>query len=504
MSGPAAPRRVRSVVIVGGGTAGWMTAAALSHRLGPHGVRVTLIESDAIGTVGVGEATLPHIRAFNQSMGLDEAEMMALAQATIKLGIQFVGWGRPGEAYIHPFGDYGAPLDGVPFHHLWTRRRGEGRATPLDDHSLAVRMAEADRFEPPSDDPTSLRATYNYAFQMDAGLYAAWLSRVSQERGVRRVEGRITRVRHEGDRVSAVELETGERVEGELFVDCSGFRALLIGDTLGEPFEDWGHWLPCDRAWAVPCTQAGPASPYTRATARAAGWQWRIPLQHRVGNGHVYASAYMSDDEARSVLVDSLEAPPLAEPRPLRFQAGCRRRPWRGNVVAIGLSGGFLEPLESTSIYLIQEGITHLVDLFPDHDTLTLDAAEFNRRLTLEFDRIRDFLVLHYVANQRDEPFWRDRREGAWPDSLAETVQGFQSRGLLPDYDLGVFRPLSWLAVLVGQNIVPHGHDPRADRLGEEAIDRHMGDVARRVREEVEATGGHAAWLDRHARGRAA
>ncbi len=282
MSGPAAPRRVRSVVIVGGGTAGWMTAAALSHRLGPHGVRVTLIESDAIGTVGVGEATLPHIRAFNQSMGLDEAEMMALAQATIKLGIQFVGWGRPGEAYIHPFGDYGAPLDGVPFHHLWTRRRGEGRATPLDDHSLAVRMAEADRFEPPSDDPTSLRATYNYAFQMDAGLYAAWLSRVSQERGVRRVEGRITRVRHEGDRVSAVELETGERVEGELFVDCSGFRALLIGDTLGEPFEDWGHSTPLREPTRGPPAGSG-ASRSSTGSATATSFPAATPTMRRRG-----------------------------------------------------------------------------------------------------------------------------------------------------------------------------------------------------------------------------
>ena len=491
-------------MIVGGGTAGWMTAAALSHRLGDRGVAITLVESDAIGTVGVGEATLPHIRSFNASMGLDEAEMMALTQATIKLGIQFVGWGRPGEAYIHPFGDYGAPLDGVPFHHLWTRRRLEGAPSVLDDHSLAVRMAEADRFEPPSDDPDSLRSTYNYAFQMDATLYAAYLSKVSQQRGVARVEGRITRVHHEDDRVSAVELESGERVEGDLFVDCSGFRALLIGDALSEPFEEWGHWLPCDRAWAVPCEQTGPSSPYTRATARAAGWQWRIPLQHRVGNGHVYSAAHMSDDEARAVLVGSLEGPPTADPRPLRFRAGCRRRPWRGNVVAVGLSGGFLEPLESTSIYLIQEGITHLVDLFPGPDTLTLDAAEYNGRMSLEFDRIRDFLVLHYVANQRDEPFWRELREMAWPDSLAETVDAFRSRGLLPDYDLGVFRPLSWLAVLVGQNIVPGGHDPRADRFDAGAVDRHMEGVRAGVRDAVAATGEHVAYLRIVAAGRAA
>ena len=481
-----------------------MTAAALSHKLKGREVAITLVESYAIGTVGVGEATLPHIRSFNESMGLDEAEMMALTQATIKLGIQFVGWGRPGEAYIHPFGDYGAPLDGVEFHHLWTRRRLQGAPSVLDDHSLAVRMAEADRFEPPSDDPGSLRSTYNYAFQMDATLYAAWLSKVGQERGVTRVEGRITRAVHEGDRVSAVELESGERIDGELFVDCSGFRALLIGEALGEPFEDWGHWLPCDRAWAVPCEQAGPSTPYTRATARAAGWQWRIPLQHRVGNGHVYSSAHMSDDEAREVLLGSLEGKAATDPRPLRFRAGCRRRPWRGNVVAVGLSGGFLEPLESTSIYLIQEGITHLVELFPDRDTLALDATEYNRRMNLEFDRIRDFLVLHYVANQRDEPFWRELREMEWPDSLARTVDAFRSRGLLPDYDLGVFRPLSWLAVLVGQNIVPEGYDPRADRMGTAEVDRHMSDVRAQVRATVDATGEHLRYLDTHARGRSA
>ncbi len=488
---------IRSVVIVGGGTGGWMTAAALSHQLAGRSVAITLVESDAIGTVGVGEATLPHIRSFNASLGLDERTMMARTQATVKLGIQFVGWGRPGEAYVHPFGDYGAAHGGVEFHHLWTRRRMEGRDQVLDDHSLAVRMAEANRFDPPSDDPSSLRSTYNYAYQMDAGLYGAFLAEIAKARGVRRVEGRIERVeRGEGeDRVAAVVLESGERVAGDLFVDCSGFRALLIGGALDEPFEDWSRWLPCDRAWAVPCGQDGPSTPYTRATARAAGWQWRIPLRHRVGNGHVYCSSYVSDEEALATLTGSLEGAPTAEPRPLRFTAGCRRRPWRGNVVAIGLSGGFLEPLESTSIYLIQEGITHLAELFPDRETLSLDADEYNRRMALEYDRIRDFLVLHYVANQRDEPFWRHLREMAWPDSLAGTVAGFRARGLLPEYDIGVFRPLSWLAVLVGQNVVPAGYDPRADRFDAATVDDHMADVRARVAAEVVASGTHEAWL---------
>lgn len=493
----AAAGAIRNVVILGGGTAGWMTAAALSHRLAGRGIAVTLIESDAIGIVGVGEATLPHIRFFNRAIGIDERELMANTFATFKLGIQFVGWGRAGESYIHPFGDFGEPVGDAGFHHAWTRARLGGDTTPLSAYSYPVRAAAADRFTLPDADPASILSTFGYAYQFDAARYAAYLSRLSQQRGVTRIEGRVVDCTHDGDNgdITAVTMDAGRVIAGDLFVDCSGFRGRLIEQALGTGYDDWRHWLPCDSAFAVPCETVDPVGPYTRATARAAGWQWRIPLQHRTGNGHVFCSGAIADDAAVATLMDNLEGRALADPRRLSFVTGRRRRLWNRNVVAIGLSGGFLEPLESTSIYLIQLGITTLVELFPDRAHMAADAAEYNRIMALEFERVRDFLVLHYVANQRDGDFWRQMRHMPWPDSLTEKVAAFVARGLLPDYDIGAFHPPSWLAVLVGQNILPTGYDPRVGRLSDADLATRLAAMRQRVADGVRATGDHTTFV---------
>ena len=459
-------RRIERVVIVGGGTAGWMTAAALARTFDKADLSITLIESEAIGTVGVGEATLPQIRDFNRLAGIDEREMMARTAATIKLGIEFCDWGEAGTRYIHPFGTYGEAIGPAPFHHYWLAEHAEGKARPFGEYSLPIVAAWDGRFEPPQ--AGSGLFAYNYAFQFDAGLYARYLSEVAQGGGVTRQEGRIVEAQRDAasGAVLAVSLASGMRVEGDLFIDCSGFRALLIEQELATGFEDWSHWLPCNRAWAVPCGTGDETVPYTRATAREAGWQWRIPLQHRVGNGYVYCDRYIGDAEAMDTLLANLEADPIAQPRQLRFTTGKRKRMWNANVVAIGLSGGFLEPLESTSIDLIQSGISNLVSLFPSDGLSASDVAEYNRLMDREYDRIRDFLMLHYVANGRHgQPFWDDMRDMELPASLAEKIDAFRQRGLTPDYQEGLFLLQSWLSVFIGQGVIPAARDPRAEAM---------------------------------------
>jgi tryptophan halogenase len=456
--------RIRRVVILGGGTAGWMTATALARTLGRR-LSITLLESDEIGIVGVGEATIPTIHWFNQLVGLDEAEFLRATKATFKLGIEFVDWARPGHRYLHPFGQYGIPLPGVAFQHRWLKARAEGLDLPLTAFSLATRLALDGRFARPASDPRSVLSTLGYAYHFDASLYARYLRGRAEADGVTRVEGRLEAVeRHpETGFVTALTTSRGDRLAGDLFIDCSGFRALLIEGALGAGWEDWSHWLPCDRAWAVPCSNIGPIGPYTRATALEAGWAWRIPLTHRAGNGHVFASAFTDEDTARERLVAQLDAPPLAEPRMLRFTAGKRRRQWVGNSVAIGLAAGFLEPLESTSIHLAQLGIERLLDLFPTPDWDPIDAAEFNRLMDAEYDRVRDFIVLHYCATERDDtPFWRHVRTMALPDTLAAKMELWRARAAVVNYREGMFLEPSWLAVYLGQRVRPRGHDPRA------------------------------------------
>lgn len=466
-------KAIKRIVIVGGGTAGWMTAAALSHRLQRLPVSITLVESEEIGTVGVGEATVPHIRFFNKRLGIDEADFMRRTSATFKLGIEFRNWARKGDSYIHPFGVFGEEIEGVGFHHLWSRFARAGGQDPIEAFSLPVIAARMDRFAHPHPDPESVLSTFSYAYQFDATLYAAYLRAYAEEHGVVRREGRVTDTSQNGETgfVESIALQDGAVIEGELFIDCSGFRGLLIEQALQVGYEDWSNWLPCDRAVAVPSEAQGPLSPYTRATALDAGWAWRIPLQHRVGNGHVYCSHYVSDEAAQNALLAQLDGASQAEPRFLKFNTGKRLRQWDRNVVAIGLSAGFLEPLESTSIHLIQLAIGRLLDLFPDRDWDPFCAAEYNRLMDLEYERVRDFLILHYHATERtDTPFWNYVRTMPIPDSLAHRMATFRKRGIVVNYRDGMFLDASWIAVYIGQRVIPEAADPRTESTSDSSL----------------------------------
>ena len=489
------------VVIVGGGTAGWMTAAALAKLL-PGRCDVHLVESEAIGIVGVGEATLPHIRSFNERLGIDEADFMASTRATFKLGIEFVNWGRIGDSYIHPFGTFGPGGGEIDFHQFWLRLKQQGVNVPdLDRFSMACTMARMNRFALPSRDSRRLDSTFGYAYQFDATLYGPYLRKVAEAMGARRTEGRIVQVHRDGESgdVTSVQLESGEVVEGDLFVDCSGFVSLLLAKTLGEPFEDWSKWLLNDRATAMPCRTEGAVTPYTGVIAMPHGWRWRIPLQHRTGNGYVYSSQFLSDDDAAEALIAAVEGERIAEPRVLRFKAGRRRHSWVQNCVGIGLASGFLEPLESTSIYLIQAAITALVELFPDKDISPVDRDEFNRLIDLEYDRVRDFLILHYHATERaDTPYWNYCRTMEIPDSLAEKMELFRRRGRVVKYREGVFLDASWVAVYLGQRVIPEGHDLRADAPSAESLVAGMRKLAAEIHGLSDAMEDHGAYLRRY------
>ncbi len=492
------PYSSRSIVIAGGGTAGWMTAAALARFCG-QGWTITLVESEEIGTVGVGEATIPMIRLFNQALGIDEAEFLRETQGTWKLGIEFDGWGAPGERYMHAFGQVGRGLGLLPFHHYWLRAHAAGRAGPLGDYALNAVAARAGRFAHVERAADSVLPPMPYAFHFDAGLYAAYLRRYAQGRGVVRIEGRIEQVERDGESgdVAALVLADGVRVAGDLFVDCSGFRGLLIEGVLETGFEDWGHWLPCDRALAVPCDRADPLIPYTRATARASGWQWRIPLRHRTGNGYVFSSAHVGEDEAASVLLANLDGAPQAEPRLLKFRAGKRRKAWNRNVVAIGLASGFLEPLESTSIHLIQSGITRLLDFLPNGPVMDVDRDAYNRLTDFEIERIRDFVILHYVANRRDDPFWAAQRGMVLPESLAFRLDLFRASGRIIREGDELFDVPGWIQVMMGQGLIPERWHPLADALSDDQLDQFLSTLTDAFTRDAARMPGHADYLER-------
>jgi tryptophan halogenase len=493
--------RIRDIVIVGGGTAGWMTAAALSKVLaGACNVRV--VESDEIGIVGVGEATIPMIKLYNQALDLDEDQFVRETKGSFKLGIEFRDWGRLGDDYIHGFGKIGQDLGVVSFYHYWMKLHQAGKAGPLEDYSINTAACRDNKFmRAITDRPNSPLADIAYAYHFDAGLYAQFLRRYAEARGVQRIEGKVVDVRlhPETGFVESVQLERGEVVAGQLFIDCSGFRGLLIEQALETGYIDWTHWLPCDRALAVPCASAGPITPYTRSTARSAGWQWRIPLQHRTGNGYVYSSKFISDDEAAATLLANLDGEALAEPRPLRFVTGKRRKFWSRNVIAVGLSSGFMEPLESTSIHLIQSAIARLTAFFPHGGFDQVDIDTFNAHSDFEFDKIRDFLILHYHATERDDsPFWDYCRTMDIPDSLRERMALFRSNGRVFREANEMFAEVSWVQVMHGQRIRPDGYHPLVDVYPEARVAEFVAGVRGVIDKCVSVMPTHDAFIAKH------
>jgi tryptophan halogenase len=494
---------LRHIVIVGGGTAGWMTAAYLA-RLALPGCQVQLVESDEIASVGVGEATIPFIANFNRFLGLDEAEFLRETQGTYKLGIEFVNWGQLGESYFHGFSPIGSPLDDVSCHQYWLRQRQQGLPVPdLGELCIGVVAARQGKYLPrQADRPHSPLSHLFNAFHFDAALYARYLRRYAEARGVRRTEGRVQRVlQRPGDGfIQSIELARAdgvELIEGDLFIDCTGMRALLLGQALGEPYEDWSHWLPCDRAIAVPCASAGPLLPFTRSTAHSAGWQWRIPLQHRTGNGHVYSSAFMGEDEATATLLRHLDGAPLAEPRCIPFVPGRRRRTWVNNCVAVGLSSGFFEPLESTNIHLIQSAIQRLVSLLPNARIDPAEVEEYNRQTQFEYERVRDFIILHYKATRRDDSaFWRHCRDMPVPDSLRQKMALYASSGRAFREGGELFSEVSWVQVMQGQGIEPRRHDPLADARPEGDVRAYLANVRDVIQACVSAMPEHAQFLE--------
>jgi tryptophan halogenase len=499
---------IRTVVVVGGGSAGWMAAAALAKHLGKD-CTIRLVESEEIGIVGVGEATVPHIRTFNSVLGLDEAEFVRSTQGTFKLGIQFLDWARIGDRYFHGFGSVGLDLGPVQFHHYWLRARRAGRAGEIGEYALQTAAAEQGRFLPGATDvpASSPLAAVAYAYHFDAGLYAKYLRGFSEKLGVVRHEGKIVQVSQRSDDgfVDAVVLEGGERIEGDLFVDCSGFRGLLIEQTLRTGYEDWSRWLPCNRAVAVPCENVGPPTPFVRCTAREAGWTWRIPLQHRTGNGYVYCNRFISDDEAASRLLGWIDGRARGEPRVLAFTAGKRRKAWNRNVVSLGLASGFMEPLESTSLLLVQTGILRLLDMFPDRGFDPLLIERYNRAVDFESERIRDFLVLHYKATERDDsPFWDHCREMEIPDALRENIDLFRHSARFQRNGEEFFALQSWVQVMIGQRIEPQGYHPFVDRMPEKELFEFVDHVRGVIATCVQAMPTHQAFIDRNCRAPAA
>ncbi len=469
--------RIKQIVIVGGGTAGWMTAAALSKILGPDYAKIQLIESDSIGTVGVGEATIPQIATFNRMLGIPEDEFIKHTNASFKLGIEFVNWKKLDHSYFHPFGHYGVDMEGLSFHAYWQRLYQEGLVEDPSEFSLMAMAAKNNKFMRPFNaGKNSPLNEIAYAFHFDSTAYAKMLRQHAENRGVIRTEGKVVDVQQRSNDgfIESVQLESGEKITGELFIDCSGFRGLLIQQTLKAGFEDWSDLLLCNSAVVAPCEGVSEISSFTRTTAHKAGWQWRIPLQHRIGNGHVYCSDYTSDDEATATLLDHLDGEPLAEPRILRFTTGHSKKFWDKNCIAIGLSSGFMEPLESTSIWLIQSGISRLLTNFPDKTFAQADANRYNRVLIEEFELIRDFLILHYHANERtDSEFWIRCREMTVPDRLQEKLEVFHNNGRTFREHDELFNDTSWFAVMNGQCAKPRTYDPVADLLSlEETKDR--------------------------------
>ncbi len=491
---------IENVVIIGGGTAGWIAAAAMTRLLSPS-LNITLVESEAIGTVGVGEATIPQIRRLNGVLGLNEDEFVRETRGTFKLGIEFNNWGHVGERYLHTFGDAGINLANLHFHHYWLRSRSEGSDASLWDYSLHHKAAYAHQFGRMERVGNTSMTGLAYAFHFDAGLYAQYLRRLAEAAGVARVEGKVVDVslRPETGHIESVTLENGQSIAGDLFIDCSGFRGLLIGDALGVGYQDWSHWLPCNRAIAVGSESTDLLLPYTKATAHDAGWQWRIPLQHRTGNGHVFCDAFTDETRATETLLTNLDGAPTGDPKPLRFTTGRREKFWHKNCVSLGLASGFLEPLESTSIHLIQSNVSKLVELFP---TRAFDPAiedEYNRQVSHEYELIRDFLILHYHRTDReDSEFWRYCKNMQVPESLSAKMDLFEAGGLLYKDPEDLFRESSWVQVMIGQGLQPKSYHAMANRISSEQLTGFLTDVQRLIDRATTDLPDHRAFIDAH------
>ena len=494
---------IETIVIVGGGTAGWMAAAVLSRLKAGREVEIVLVESEAIGTVGVGEATIPPFVNFNKLLGIDEAEMLSAVQGSFKLGIQFSNWGKLGDRYIHPFGGYGYEIEGVSFHHIWHRMREMGDKRPIQVFNLETLAAHFGKFARHQDYARDDLPPLNYAYHLDAGRYAAFLRGYAEKRGVVRREGRVADVALHGHNgfVASVTLDDGSEIAGDLFVDCSGFRGLLIEQALGTGYEDWTRWLPCDRAVALPCNRddGSEPAPFTRSIAHSAGWQWQVPLQHRNGNGHVYCSEFMGDDEAHDILVGNLAGKPTADPNFLRFTTGRRKKFWNRNVVALGLASGFMEPLESTSIHLINTGINKLVSVLSLDGVTQVQEDAYNRLTGIEYARIRDFLVLHYSATTRDDsPFWNHCRTMAVPDTLTEKIELFRATGQIFREEDELFNETSWTAVMMGQGIRMGGHNVMADALPLDKLQVELAEMEKSIRYLVGTMPSHGDYLKKY------
>lgn len=490
---------IKRVVIVGGGTAGWISAAVLMRVLG-RVVDITLVESDDIGTVGVGEATIPPILSLNRALGIDEADFLRATKGTIKLGIEFENWGDVGERYMHAFGSIGKDYPFCTFHHLWTRYRQFQPDTDFWDFSLNYQAAKASRYAPLERMGNSDLQGLVHAYHFDAGLYARYLRDLSERGGVTRLEGRVVSaaVAPDSGDIKSVTLADGRCVEGDLFIDCSGFRGLLISQRLHVGYDDWSHWLPCNRALAVQTTGVGAPVPYTRSIAHDAGWRWQIPLQHRVGNGLVYSDAYLDDQQAHDRLLSAVEGDLVSDPRPIHFRTGRRRQQWSKNCVSIGLASGFLEPLESTSIHLIQTGILRLVKLFPHTGIKQADVDEYNRQSRAEFEHIRDFIILHYKATRRsDSDFWRYCAGMQVPDSLAHKMALFEETGNVYNPTEDLFSDIAWQQVLIGQGVVPRDYHPLATTLDSSQLEKLATNLRNLIGSAVATLPSHEEWLQR-------
>ncbi len=493
MSTITAKQAPKKVIILGGGIAGWMTAAAFSKLLPKDQYVISLVETKQITRVGVGEATLPHLRYFNDRLGIDEADFMKKTKATFKVGIEFSHWQQKGSSFIHPFGEYGQQINNVDFHHAWSKQRINGEQQSLDDYSLPVMASLASKFNFPDNRLDTISSSYAYSYHIDAGQYAKFLETFSATNGVEHIEGMVKQV-IQGDQghIKSLLLDNGLQINGDFFIDCSGFNGKLISQTLAVEFDDWTHWLPCNTGIALPSDHTENPVPYTKAIAQDAGWLWRIPLQHRLGNGHVFCDKFTTIEKATDDLVNSLLGKPLANPVSYKFGAGKPKKSWYKNCVAIGLASGFLEPLESTTLYLIQSSIMKLIEVFPentnDFEELDIKAYEYNRCLDNEMLRIRDFLILHYCTTERtDTEFWRYCKNMAIPDSLSEKIELFREFGCLDNYQHGLFRQPSWVAVFLGQGIIPKSYDPRIDLIDEHDLKQKMGNIKHQVAETVQA-----------------